>query len=128
MCDINLFRSYYIISARSICFLAYNVKIPRGKFRQILKKKDFICFQRLHLPFQKWGICLHCATAMQFIKERTGHLEKISNMDYEFFLFFCRLNGSIVNTDQESTVLYTSVIFCWRSREIVTVLFINTKY
>jgi len=31
------------------------------------KKKDFICFQKLHLPFQKWGICLiclHCATAM----------------------------------------------------------------
>jgi hypothetical protein len=47
-----------------------------------------------------------------FIKERTEHLEKISNMDYEFFLFFCRLNGSIVNTDQESTVLHTSVIFC----------------
>ena len=46
-----------------------------------------------------------------FIKERTEHLEKISNMDYEFFLFFCRLNWSIVNTDQESTVLHTSVIY-----------------
>jgi hypothetical protein len=32
-------------------------------------------------------------------------------MDYEFFLFFCRLNWSIVNTDQESTVLHTSVIY-----------------
>jgi hypothetical protein len=30
-----------------------------------------------------------------------GH-EKISNMDYEFF-FYCYLNWSIVNTDQEST-------------------------
>jgi hypothetical protein len=39
-----------------------------------------------------------------FVKERTEHLEKIPNMDYEFFLFFCRLNWSIVNTDQESTV------------------------
>ena len=37
-----------------------------------------------------------------FIKERTGHLEKISNMDYDFF-FFCHLNWSILNTDQEST-------------------------
>jgi len=38
-----------------------------------------------------------------FIKERTGHLERISNMDYEVFFFFCHLNWSIVNTDQEST-------------------------
>ena len=37
-----------------------------------------------------------------FIKEQTVHLEKISNMDYEFF-FYCYLNWSIVNTDQEST-------------------------
>jgi hypothetical protein len=37
-----------------------------------------------------------------FKKERTGHLEKISNMDYDFF-FFCHLNWSILNTDQEST-------------------------
>ena len=37
-----------------------------------------------------------------FIKERTGPLEKISNMDYNFFLF-CHLNWSVVNTDQEST-------------------------
>jgi len=30
-----------------------------GEIRQIVKKKkDFICFQRLYLPFQKWGICL----------------------------------------------------------------------
>jgi hypothetical protein len=35
-------------------------------------------------------------------KERTGHLEKISNMDYNIF-FFCHLNWSILNTDQEST-------------------------
>jgi len=33
------------------------------------KKEDFICFQRLYLPFQKWGICLHCATAMNSIKK-----------------------------------------------------------
>ena len=38
----------------------------------------------------------------RFIKERTGHLENISNMDYEVF-FFCCLNWSIVNTDQECT-------------------------
>ena len=37
-----------------------------------------------------------------FIKERTGHLEKISSMDYEVF-FFCHLNWSIVNTDQQFT-------------------------
>jgi hypothetical protein len=37
-----------------------------------------------------------------FKKERTGHLEKISNMDYEFFSF-CHLNWSVLNTDQEST-------------------------
>ena len=30
------------------------------------ERKDFICFQRLYLPFQKWGICLHCATAMHY--------------------------------------------------------------
>jgi hypothetical protein len=33
------------------------------------KKEDCICFQRLCLPFQKWGICLHCATAMNSIKK-----------------------------------------------------------
>ena len=37
-----------------------------------------------------------------FIKERIGHLERISNMDYEVFLF-CHLNWSIVSADQEST-------------------------
>jgi hypothetical protein len=36
-----------------------------------------------------------------FIKERCGHLEKISNMDYDFF-FSCRSNWTIVNTDQDS--------------------------
>ena len=39
--------------------------------------------------------------------EPTGHLEKISNMDYELFLFFCRLNWSIVNTDHP--LYYTRV-------------------
>jgi hypothetical protein len=38
-----------------------------------------------------------------FITERTGHLKKKSNMDYEFFPFFCHLNWSIVNTDHEFT-------------------------
>jgi hypothetical protein len=40
-----------------------------------------------------------------FIKEQTGHLEKISNMDYEVFSSFAIwiLNWSIVNTDQKST-------------------------
>ena len=40
-----------------------------------------------------------------FIKEQTGHLEKISKMDYEAFLSFVIwiLNWSIVNTDQKST-------------------------
>jgi hypothetical protein len=28
------------------------------------KKKILFAFKRLHLPFQKWGICLYCATAM----------------------------------------------------------------
>jgi hypothetical protein len=43
-----------------------------------------------------------------FKKERTGHLEKISNMDYDFF-FFCHLNWSILTTDQESRPVQ---IFC----------------
>ena len=37
------------------------------KLDNFWEKTDFICFQRLYLPFQKWGIyliCLHCATAM----------------------------------------------------------------
>jgi hypothetical protein len=40
-----------------------------------------------------------------FIKEQTGHLEKISNMDYKVFSSFAiwNLNWSIVNTDQEYT-------------------------
>ena len=42
----------------------------RVEFRQILKKKKILfAFKRLHLPFQKWGICLiclHCATAMKW--------------------------------------------------------------
>ena len=54
------------------------------------------------------------------IKERTRHLEKISNMDYEFFLLLS-LKWSLVNTDQESS--HECNFFCWRSREIVTVLF-----
>jgi hypothetical protein len=33
-------------------------------------------------------------------KERTGHLENISNMDYEFF-FFCHLNWSILTLSQK---------------------------
>ena len=37
-----------------------------------------------------------------FIKERTGHLEKYQIWITSFF-FFCHLNLSIVNTDQEST-------------------------
>jgi hypothetical protein len=41
-----------------------------GEFRQILKKKDFICFQRLHFPFQKWGICLICATTMSVLLDK----------------------------------------------------------
>ena len=45
-----------------------------GEIRQILEKQFFICFQRLYLPFQKWGICLiclHCATAM--VVSRSHH-------------------------------------------------------
>ena len=38
-----------------------------------------------------------------FIKERTGHLEKNHQIWNTSFFFFCRLNLSIVSTDQEST-------------------------
>ena len=38
-----------------------------------------------------------------FIKERTGHLEKNIKYGIPVFFFFCRLNLSIVSTDQEST-------------------------
>jgi hypothetical protein len=43
MCDINLFRSYYIISARSTClvFLAWNVKILRPIWYNVIVRNVF---------------------------------------------------------------------------------------
>ena len=57
-----------------------------------------------------------------FIKEQTGHLEKISNMDYKFF-FFYHFNWSIVNINQEST--HECILLTIQAAEnfIVAVLF-----
>ena len=65
----------YVLCLEVICHIIFTavgrVWIKWGKggeFRQILKFFFFLfAFNRLHLPFQKWGICLHCATAIILI-------------------------------------------------------------
>ena len=65
----------YVLCLEVICHIIFTavgrVWIKWGKggeFRQILNFFFFLfAFNRLHLPFQKWGICLHCATAMILI-------------------------------------------------------------
>jgi hypothetical protein len=68
MCDINLFRSYYIISARSMClvFLAWNVKILRPIWYIVIVRnvfsysrmnayKNIFVYISLH-TFLKWPV------------------------------------------------------------------------
>jgi hypothetical protein len=68
--------SHWIVTAVGRVWIKWG---KGGEFRQILKKtKILFAFKRLHLPFQKWGICLHCATVMIisiiFYKENMGDL------------------------------------------------------
>jgi hypothetical protein len=70
------------------------------KLDKFWKKEDFIGFQRLYLPFQKWGICLirlHCATAMIFIiyihlykQMYTLHLSVVELKKDHFEIYFIK--------------------------------------
>ena len=78
-----------------ICYSNFRFpSMPSKKVFNTLKFRSILQMQTMDLQQMKFD--------EHFIKERIVHLEKISNMDYEFF-FYCYLNWSIVNTDQEST-------------------------
>jgi hypothetical protein len=72
-----------------------------GEFRQILNFFFLFAFKRLHLPFQKWGICLHCATALQ------GTLICVLKLDVIFKL------PLIWKLDNVYTLLWISPCVLW---------------
>ena len=92
-----------------------------GEIRQILREKneDFICFQRLYLPFQNWGICLiclHCATAMKAISE--VHLTTDRNWTHNLAFVKCVKNQFVLLSGKQlyqcfGWFLY--ILFMWYS-------------
>jgi len=70
MCDINLFHSYYIISARSMCFFFFLAKMSKFRFDTMMVLCEMCLSISVWMPTK---ICVYTCYYIPFLNDLSFH-------------------------------------------------------